>query len=176
MNCSSEFSTRTALDVFVMEVDMSRAGEAGCQACDTTTARVKESVEQLRPVLDAVGVEVRVDKLRVSSDAEARALGLRASPMIRIGGIELAPEHRDIPLNGSEEEFETMRLWHWQGQAYRDPPLAMLLDALLRAYATNRTEGATPKRSEIPSYVQQYLSPGGERASAAANTCSSGCG
>jgi len=153
-----------------MEVDMSAAGKAGCRSCDATLARVREAADMLRPVFGILDVDLNVSELRVSDLTQARALGLRASPMIRIGGFDLYPEHQGRTPDGADW-FETDRVWRWNGQTYDQPPTAMLIDALLRAYA----QGGRSLRfepAELPPYVRQFL----ERRKPAQPASACGCG
>jgi len=159
-----------SLDVFVMEVDMAAAGKAGCTSCNATLARVRETAELLRPVFRSLGLELNIAELRVGDLTQARALGLQASPMIRIGGFDLYPEHHGQTADGAGG-LETDRVWRWNGQTYDQPPAAMLIDAFLRAYAQNR-QVSPAAHAEVPRYVRQFL--GGEPLAEAASTCSCG--
>jgi len=152
------------LDIFVMEVDMSAGGKASCSACSATAARVAEAAERVRPVFDALGTELTVLPLLMRDEAQARALGLRSSPMIRIGGIDLHPEHRDRAPDASGW-FDTDRVWWWNGEAHDQPPLAMLIDAVLRAYAQGAPTDPGAGSVQVPAYVRQFLQ-GAERTQA----------
>jgi hypothetical protein len=143
-----------ALDVFVMEVEMAVAGARGCNACDTTLSRVRAAADRLRPAFDALGVEIRIEKLMVVSEPQARVLGLRASPMVRIGAIDLVPDHRDRSPDGAQGAWiETDRVWRWRGEEHDQPPVGMLVDAMMRGYAAAPIEPDHP----MPAYVRQFL-------------------
>lgn len=154
--------TARTLSATVLEVDMSAAGESGCASCDTTMARVRQAAERVRPALEALGVELRVEKLLVRTEAQARALGLHASPMVRIGGVDLAPEHRRTAAGEASGGpwSGTKRVWRWRGAEHAQPPLSMLVETLLRAGVAERDGLAVPPRQaepEIPAYVRQFL-------------------
>lgn len=128
-----------------IEVAMPTAARPGCSACDTARSRLDAAIAAVRPVLDEIGVEVQVRDLRVATEAEARLLRLTASPTIRIGGVEVAPEH------GEGEA----RVWRWRGDEHALPPKAMLLEALLAAAAKPE---ATPRAEyEVPAYLRRFL-------------------
>jgi len=161
---------RRTLNVFVLEVDMSAAGKTGCSSCNATLGRVREAVDLIPPVFDSVGVELDIAELRVGDLTQARALGLRASPMVRIGGIDLYPEHQ-VRTPDSSGWLDTDRVWRWNGRAFDQPPRGMLIDALLRAYAQGaQTTPSGP--AELVPYLRQFL----EDAPPAETASECGCG
>jgi hypothetical protein len=158
------------LDVQFLEVDMNSEGTAGCGACDSARSRLRSALWTAEPVLEELGVEVRVRDVLVETEEQARSLAFRASPTIRVGGIELVPEHRapeGIP--GGAEDGED-RSWLWQGEEHALPPRAMLLDAILQAYAAPEGEAhqtsAFTGSYEVPAYVRRFLAPGATGAGA----------
>jgi hypothetical protein len=139
------------LEVQFLGVEMSAAtGTKSCASCHTARSRLDAAIDAVRPVLDAVGVSVAVSERFVETEREARALRLTGSPMIRVGGVELKPEHR-----GTGEDS---RVWSWNGEEHTLPPRAMLVDAILRGYAHLRANGGIGTL-EFPAYVRQYLKP-----------------
>jgi hypothetical protein len=77
-------------------------------------------------------------------------LRLTGSPTIRVGDVEVRPEHR-----GTDEEG---RVWWWNGEEHSLPPEAMLVDTILRGYALLRAAGGIGAFS-LPAYMQQFLKP-----------------
>lgn len=139
------------LEVEFLSVEMSAAtGTTSCSSCDTARSRLDAAIDAIRPVLDAVGVSVAVSERSVETEREARALRLTGSPTIRVGGVEVKPEHRGMGEDG--------RVWSWNGEEHALPPRAMLVDAILRGYAFQRGSG-TINALEVPPYIGQYLKP-----------------
>jgi hypothetical protein len=139
------------LEVQFLGVEMSHSrGTNGCASCDTARSRLDAALETVRPALDAVGVSVEVSERFVETEREARALRLTGSPTIRVGGVELKPEHR-----GKDEDG---RVWTWNGEEHPLPPPAMLVDAILRGYALLRGSGGIGA-FEVPAYMRQFLRP-----------------
>lgn len=146
------------LAIDFLEVDMP-SESPGCAACDGVRARLDSALEVVSPLLAQLGTTVELRAARVRTEADARALRLTASPTIRIGGVEAAPEHR-----GTGEE----RVWTWRGEAHSTPPQAMLIDALLRGYTGSTSDGAPSAgaaqasgNAPLPAYLAQFLTSDG---------------
>lgn len=137
------------LEIQFLGVEMSAAtGTKGCSSCDSTRSRLDAAIDAVRPALSAAGVAVVVAEQFVETEREVRALHLAASPTIRIGAVEVKPEHRGIG--------EDSRIWLWNGGEHSQPPQAMLVDAILRGYASGRASGGV-ESTGIPPYVRQFL-------------------
>jgi hypothetical protein len=108
-----------------------------CTRCLGADASLESALEVVRDTLAAAGVEVRVDKVLVASEAQARALRFVSSPTIRVDGRDVALELRESSC-GSEActdgcgEQIACRVWVWRGREYTEPPVAMIVDAILR--------------------------------------------
>jgi hypothetical protein len=128
-----------------------------CTRCLGADASLESALEVVRDVLDAAGTEVAVDKILVSSEQQARVLRFVSSPTIRIDGEDVALELRESSC-GSEActdgcgEHIACRMWVYRGQEYTEPPVAMIVDAILR-----RVYGATP--TPIASEPEAYELP-----------------
>jgi len=168
LHASSDVVNRQSLDIIILEVDMTAADKASCSSCNAAVSRVREAVDTLRPVFEVLGIDLSVAQLTVSDLTQAKALGLRSSPMIRVGDIDLYPEHREAAPDGSGWT-ETERIWRWDGTTHDHPPLAMVIDAVLRAYAHQATAGRSS--IGIPPYVRQFL----QKPPSAQPTPASGC-
>jgi hypothetical protein len=122
----------------------------GCSSCETALSRLDDAIDTIRPALAAAGVCVAVSEQFVETEREARALRLAGSPTIRVGGVELRPEHRGTGEDG--------RVWFWNGEEYALPPQGMLVDGILRGYAMPRVNGGIGGL-EVPPYIRKFLKP-----------------
>jgi len=136
-----------SLVVDFIEVAMPVDARAGCSACDSARARLESAVEAVQPLLEEIGVAIKIRDLRVRTMAEAELLRLPASPTIRVGSVEVAPEHRD---------GET-RIWHWRGGEHALPPKGMLVEALLSAAAR---PGPPREHHRLSPYLNRFLVSG----------------
>jgi len=133
------------LEVDYIEVDMPKPARASCAGCDDARATLDRAIAQVEPVLRELGSRIEVRELKVRTGAEAELLRLRASPTIRVGGLDLRPEHR-----GDDGEE---RIWLWRGREYRVPPPGLFTEALMMASTSSVESGAY----QVPAYLRRFL-------------------
>jgi hypothetical protein len=109
-----------------------------CTRCLGANRSLEEALERVGDVLRAAGVEVEVNKVRVESAEHARALRFVSSPTIRVDGEDVALELRESPC-GSQACTDgcgadtACRVWVHRGSEYTEPPVEMIVDAILRS-------------------------------------------
>ena len=135
-----------------------------CERCQDTESTLEEAIEDVARVLDATGVEVALNKIQVTSEAEAVALGFLVSPTIRVNG-------RDIQMNFREslcepcgtlcecEEGVSCREWEYQGRWYTAPPKGLIIEAILKEVYGGAGEGrdAPRKGKEAPDNLKRFF-------------------
>jgi Domain of unknown function (DUF2703) len=108
-----------------------------CTRCLGANRTLEAALERVGDVLRAAGVEPEVNKVRVESAEHARALSFVSSPTIRVDGGDVALELRESPC-GSEActdgcgDDTACRVWVYRGSEYTEPPVEMIVDAILR--------------------------------------------
>jgi Domain of unknown function (DUF2703) len=155
-----------AIDLLFLEVDMPSSGKKSCGACDAAESRLSAALEVARPLLAEAGYEVRVNKVRVTTEEQARQLNFVGSPTLRAGGSEVAPRH--VP--GGEG-----RLWSWAGKEFAEPPVGLFLELILRSARADRpgtSEASRRMPEEIPSYLKRYLQSSTQEADPECRSCS----
>lgn len=120
------------LDIDFMYLDLSI-----CTRCQGTESSLEEAVSEVGKILEAIGVQVVVQKTHVKSEVQAAELGFVISPTIRVNG-------RDIQMNFRESRCESCgtlcdceggvscREWEYQGQWYAVPPKGLIIEAILK--------------------------------------------
>ncbi len=148
---------RRPLDVEFMYIDLNL-----CARCRGTEASLEEAAAEIAGLLEEMGVDLRIYKIHVRSEAEARELGFAISPTVRINGRDIQP---DAPqticdactgLAGCEMEC---RVWTFRGKEYPAPPRAMIIDAILREVYGGPREGpeSPPPPAEIPEALKRFF-------------------
>ena len=139
--------TRRKLRVDFLFLDLTT-----CTRCLGANRSLEAALERVGDVLRAAGVEPEVNKIRVESAEHARALRFVSSPTIRIDDEDVALELRESPC-GAEACTDgcgadtACRVWVYRGAEYAEPPVEMVVDAILRrVYA-----GATVARADVVS-------------------------
>lgn len=120
-----------SLRIEFLFVDLTR-----CTRCLGADRNIGSALELVSDVLAATGVEVEVEKILVESEEQARTLRFVTSPTIRINGTDLALELRESSCgseactDGCGEQIEC-RVWVYRGEEYTEPPVAMIVEAIL---------------------------------------------
>lgn len=149
---------RKQLDVLFLEVDMASSKKHSCEACDVATQQLAKALDVVAPLLRDVNVDVRLNKILVTTEDQAQQLRFRGSPTLRVGGFEVFPEH----VTGSED-----RKWRWGAREHATPPVGLFVDAILRGWAGADQEGGEATYA-VPPYLASNLS---KKDSAASHSC-----
>ncbi len=123
---------------------------------------------------------MEVDKVLVESAEQARALRFVSSPTIRVDGHDVALELRES-LCGSEAcgdgcgDQIACRVWVHRGQEYTEPPVAMIVDAILgHVYGGAPSPGAPePEPYDLPDNLARFFSASTGSAESEVSACCS---
>ena len=152
-----------------------------CTRCRATDQTLLEAIERTRPALDAAGVTVSLAKTLVAGEAQARQLGFVSSPTIRIDGVDIAGELVQSACDTCSEACACdggvdCRDWIYQGERSTQPPLGLIVEAIMRHAADADPGSAIPARPEPPvvppDNLRQYFAAA---AAPAAETAASEC-
>jgi uncharacterized protein DUF2703 len=141
--------TRDPLEIDFLFLDLTT-----CTRCLGAGRSLESALEVVRDVLEATGVMVEVKKVLVESEEQARALRFVSSPTIRVDGRDVALELRESSC-GSEACTDgcgdqiACRVWVHRGREYTEPPVGMIVDAIL-GYVYGGTPA--PARSAAESF------------------------
>jgi hypothetical protein len=151
-----------------------------CTRCRATDATLLGAIERTRPALDAAGVAVNVTKTLVASEAQAHALGFISSPTIRINGVDIAGELVESACDSCSESCACnggvdCRDWVWQGQRSQEPPLGLVVEAIMRHAGDTDPGSATPSppgSGGVPANLRRYFAATAVDTPQAADCCS----
>jgi Domain of unknown function (DUF2703) len=159
-----------------------------CTRCLGADRSLESALETVGDVLRASGTEVEVNKVLVDSAEQARALRFVSSPTIRVDGYDIALELRESSC-GSEACTDgcgaqtACRVWVHDGVEYTEPPVAMVVDAILRrVYGGAPTSGPTrPAPYQLPENLARVFAGKAGSASSSQRACcgdaaEAGCG
>lgn len=134
----------------VLSIDLLVLDLTTCRRCLGADERLEASLELVRDVLSATGVEVEVRKTVVASAEQAAALRFRSSPTIRVDGRDVALELRESACaseacTDSYGDSIACRVWVHRGVEHTAPPVAMIVEAILgHVYGDARPAGQAP--------------------------------
>ena len=136
-----------------------------CTRCRATDHTLLEAIERTRPALDAAGVTVSLTKTLVATETQAQQLGFVSSPTIRIDGVDIAGELVESACDTCSETCACdggvdCRDWIYQGQRSTQPPLGLIVEAIMRHAAGTDPDSPTPARPQpptVPDNLRQYF-------------------
>jgi hypothetical protein len=135
-----------------------------CTRCRGTDTSLETALEVVRDLLAATGTEIEIDRIHVVSAEQARELRFVSSPTIRINDRDVALELRESSC-GSEActdgcgEGIACRVWLHDGREHTEPPVAMIVDAILReVYGGAVVEREPePEHYELPENLERFF-------------------
>ena len=135
-----------------------------CGRCRGADRSLRAALDLVGDLFEATGTQVEVERIEVQSGAQARELRFESSPTIRVNGRDLAVELRESSC-GSEgctdgcSEQIACRVWPYRGREYTEPPVSMLVDAMLRAvYAGDAVEDtADTQPYALPGNLERFF-------------------
>jgi hypothetical protein len=145
-----------------------------CTRCLGAGRSLESALDIVGEVLQATGVEVEVHRILVESAEQARAVRFVSSPTIRVDGRDVALELRESSC-GSEActdgcgDHVACRVWVHRGREYTEPPVAMIVDAILgNVYGdTAERDRSAAEAYELPQNLARFFA--GRAASASLN-------
>jgi hypothetical protein len=164
----------------MLRIDFLFLDLATCTRCRGADRSLAAALEVARDVLTAAGAEVEVNKIRVESAAQARELGLVSSPTIRVNGRDIAHELRESPC-GSEActdgggEATDCRVWVHRGREHTEPPVEMILDAILREVYAGPAVQRERAPYELPENLERFFTAKAAAPAVPAAAEGSGC-
>jgi hypothetical protein len=168
MQHTSDDPTARRLSIELLALDLQ-----SCGRCVGTSEKLEAAVSSVRDVLRDAHVEVDVVRHVVTSADQARKLRFESSPTIRVDGRDVALEMRESPCADCGELAGcgagiSCRIWPWRGREYEQPPKAMLVEAILRAYLQEEPVPMSPSASfRLPENLERFF--------ASASTSAKGC-
>jgi Domain of unknown function (DUF2703) len=151
-----------------------------CTRCRATDATLLEAIERIRPALDAAGMTVSLTKTLVATETQARQLRFVSSPTIRIDGVDIAGELVQSACDTCSEACACdggvdCRDWIYQGERSTQPPLGLIVEAIMRRAAgvdAGRATLAEGQPHTVPANLRQYFAAAAAPvADAAASDC-----
>ena len=159
---SSVVSKPTATSADKLIIDFLYLDLTTCTRCRGTDRSLESALAAVGDVLRAAGVEVEVRKVHIRSEAEARAWRFVSSPTVRINGVDIAVELRESSC-GSEACVDgcgdqiACRVWVFGGREYTEPPVELIVDAILRQVYGPAGDSVEDRPYELPDNLQRFF-------------------
>jgi Domain of unknown function (DUF2703) len=148
----------------MLRIDFLFLDRTTCTRCLGAARRIEAALAAARDALTAAGTEVELNKIHIESAAQARELRFVSSPMIRVGGRDVALELRESPCgseactDGCGESIDCRMSVH-DGREHTEPPVELIRDAILteihRGAAVEREPDPDPY--ELPENLKRFF-------------------
>jgi len=147
----------------IMDIELLALDLSSCGRCTQTDRTMTEAIDAVAGLLRQTGTVVRTTRHVVATAEEAQRLRFASSPTIRIDGRDIAMTFRESRCEDCTDLCNRgggdidCRDWLWQGRVYTYAPKAMIIDALLKAYAAGP---ALPSDEpfELPANLRTFFS------------------
>ena len=156
-------TARRRLDIEILYLDLSV-----CERCQGTESSLGEALAEVARVLELSGVDVTLQEIHVQTEEQARALGFVSSPTIRINSRDIQAT-RGSPMDVKESpcgcgsalcgQDINCRDWVHQGQEYDTPPIALIVNAILREAfaAVEGTREMSSQGVDVPENLKKFF-------------------
>jgi hypothetical protein len=146
-----------------------------CTRCQGTQDSLKSALAVVQPLLDALGLTVALRSTRVTSAEQAQQFAMVTSPTIRINGRDIAPELKEStcgPCSDLCGEATACRVWTYRGQEFTEPPVELILAAMVRELNSTVGEAALPGApvAAVPENLRRFFAGAAESAADACCT------
>lgn len=138
-----------------------------CTRCRATDATLVQALGHMAPALEAAGVMVSLTKTLVADEDTARRFRFVSSPTIRINGVDVAAELVESTCESCGELCAcggevACRDWLWRGERSTQPPVGLIVEALMRhaaGPAADPSEGPQSPHGpfELPENLRQFF-------------------
>ncbi len=152
-------SSRTAVDIELLALDFST-----CTRCVGTLANIEKAIDKVREVLDVTARDMRIHKILIESEEQARQHNFVTSPTIRINGRDIVFDTLESQCDSCTDlcgcdEGTNCRVWRYQGQEYTEAPVGLIVEALLREISIGAPEVAPDSAhyTGVPRNLQNFF-------------------
>ncbi len=147
-----------------------------CTRCRGTDRNLASALDEAGELLEMIGAEIEIEKIHIASVEQAREYRFESSPSLRVNGRDIALELRESTC-GSEActdgcgDSIACRVWVHEGEEHVEPPVAMIIDAILREVYAGATvaRSGTERPYELPENLGRFFA---DRSAAQSACCS----
>ena len=161
------------IDLELLALDLT-----SCTRCVGTLANMEQALRTIQQVLQVTGSDVRVQKILIESEAQARQYHFVTSPTIRINGRDIAVESLESPCDSCTDqcgcpEGTRCRVWRYQGLEYTEAPVGLIVDTILREIYSSHTPVTSDPvvYASVPENLQRVFASRSARDSMTASSC-----
>ncbi|MCL2337081.1 MAG: arsenite efflux transporter metallochaperone ArsD [Firmicutes bacterium] len=141
-----------------------------CERCMATDETLQKALAVLSGVFDTLGYQVKLNSVNITSKELAQKYRFLSSPTIRVNGVDICSEVKESDCADCGDlcgDSVDCRIFVYEGKEYEQPPVAMIVDGILKAVYGEKP--GVDKPYTLPDNLDKFFS--GKN-----NCCDSGCG
>jgi hypothetical protein len=153
------------LDIDFLYLDLNT-----CERCMSTGGTLKKALDILSGVFDALGYRVQVNSVHITSKKLAEKYHFVSSPTIRVNGVDICSEVKESGCADCGDlcgDSVNCRVFVYEGKAYEQPPVAMIVNGILNAMYREKPDEDKPYA--LPDNLNKFFA-------GKSGCCDSGCG
>lgn len=130
-----------------------------CERCQGTENNLDEAIAEVSGVLKAVGFDIVVNKINVTSEDLAIKYKFLSSPTIRINGNDIELEVKESSCRECGDlcgDDVDCRVWVYEGIEYNQPPKAMIIEGILKEVYGHTNSEKIEKDYVIPENLKRF--------------------
>ncbi|MCL1915631.1 MAG: DUF2703 domain-containing protein [Desulfovibrionaceae bacterium] len=129
-----------------------------CERCIATGGTLDEALNTLAPVFQAMNYTVHVNKVNITTKELAEQYRFISSPTIRVNGMDICTEVKESNCKDCGDlcgDTVDCRVFVYEGNAYEQPPAAMLIDGILKVIHGQQPHEDVPYT--LPANLQRFF-------------------
>ena len=138
-----------------------------CTRCQSTEGSLDDALESTAELLKNIGYEVKVNKIHIETETQAKQEHFESSPTIRVNGLDIQMEVKESHCSTCSSLTDgasiDCRLWLYKGKEYSTPPKEMIIDAEMNSiYGDKRVNDTVNVKGKgdfvLPDNLVEYFS------------------
>lgn len=157
-NCSGGQCCSTKKNDHKITIEFLYLDLSVCDRCQGTDGRLTQAINAVSNVVGMLGYEIELKKVNINTEELANEFQFVSSPTIRINGKDIAAVKETVCESCGDLCGDTVecRVWEYEGQEYHDPPVALLVDAILKVIYGDAQVIAKQKEYVIPENLKNF--------------------
>lgn len=167
--------TGREIDLQLLAIDLNT-----CERCVGTMENIETAIGEVKNVLAITDTKIKVQRILIESEEQAKAYQFVSSPTIRISGHDIVFDTLESKCDScsdlcNSEEGTDCRLWQYQGEEYTEAPVGLIVQSLMQEiFGGGQRHSEQPSGSyTVPENLQRFFAGKAEQETQAVSSCCS---
>lgn len=141
-----------------INIDFLHLDLSTCERCVATDSTLDEALSALSGIFELLGYVVHTNKVHITTRELAAEHHFLSSPTIRVNGVDIGGEIKENDCSDCGDlcgDSVECRVFVYEGKEYEQPPVAMIVDGVLRVMFSDIHAQNTPY--VMPDNLEKYF-------------------